>query len=82
MNVKAAKQKRAKPAIRYAPEDLAARDAAADDAAVDAYVARNKDALNASIKKAHAEFERGEHFTLDQVSADIAAQRQRRTRKA
>jgi hypothetical protein len=54
------------------------RDPEADEAAMDTYIARNKDALNASIDKATAEYARGEYFSLDQVMADIRAQQQRR----
>ncbi len=61
--------------FRYEPEDLEPRDSAADKAAVDAYIERNKDAINVSIDKAHAEFERGEYLTLDQVKANIDARR-------
>ena len=64
--------------FRYEPEDLEPRDHAADVAAMDAFLVRNKDTINASIEKDNAEFERGEYFTLDQVMADIGAQRQRR----
>lgn len=79
MDIKAAKAKKlAKPLARYTSEDLAPRDAAADDAALDSYLLRNKDPLNASIEKAHLEFEQGEYFTLDQVVADVSAQQQRR----
>jgi hypothetical protein len=70
-----------KDAFRYEPEDLEPRDHAADLAAMDAFLLRNKDALNASIEKAHAEFERGEYFTLEQVRANLAAQRQHRRAK-
>jgi predicted transcriptional regulator len=66
------------PLPRYAAEDLAPRDPVADEAASDAYLQRNRDALNASIEKAHAEFERGKYFTLDQVMADVNANRQRK----
>jgi len=66
--------------MRYTPEDLEPRDAAADEAAMDAYLRRNKDALNASAERAMAEFERGETFTLDQVMSGVRAQRLRRKR--
>ena len=83
MSTKTAKTKPAKSAFRYAPEDVEPRDRKADDAFADAYTKRNKDALNASIEEAHAAFERGDYFTLDQAIADVQAQRQRRrTRKA
>jgi hypothetical protein len=35
-------------------------------------------AINASLAEDHAEFERGEYFTLEQVIEDIESQRQRR----
>jgi predicted transcriptional regulator len=78
MSTKIAKAKEAKSGLRYAPEDLVPRNVVADETALDAYLKRNKDALNASIERAHAEFERGEYFTLDQVMADVRVQRKRR----
>jgi len=78
MSTKTAKPKRIASGLRYTPEDLAPRNMVADEAAVDSFLERNKDALNASIEKAHAEFERGTFFTLDQAMADVRAQRQRR----
>lgn len=61
------------PKALYTEEDLAPRDAAADEAALDAWLERNKDALNASFDKAKAEYERGEYFTHEQVWAEIKA---------
>jgi len=69
------------PKALYTKEDLEPRDAAADEAALDAFLKRNKDAINASIDKARAEYERGEYFTHEQVWADIKAQRARRNRQ-
>jgi predicted transcriptional regulator len=69
MSTKTAKPKRTASGLHYMAED---------EAAVDSFLERNKDALNASIEKAHAEFERGVFFTLDQAMADVGAQRQRR----
>jgi predicted transcriptional regulator len=80
MNTKTAKAKQS--VTRYAPEDLESRDAIADEAALDTFLRRNKDAINASIEKAHEEFERGEYFTLDEVMADLKAQRAVRKRKS
>lgn len=82
MSSKSAKAKPRKSGFRYAPEDLAPRDLAADEALLDAFIKSNKDALNASVEKARAQIMRGEYFTRDQVIADLKAQRQRRrTRK-
>jgi hypothetical protein len=78
MSTKTAKPKRVTPGLHYKPEDLAPRDMAADQAAVDNFLERNKDALNASIENAHAEFEHGTFFTLDQAMANVRAQGQRR----
>jgi hypothetical protein len=60
--------------FRYRPEDLEPR----DDAAIGSFLERNKPALDASIDKAHAEFERGEYLTLDQVMANLGAARRKR----
>jgi len=73
MNTKTAKP----PKALYTEEDLAPRDHAADEAALDAWIERNKDALNASIDKARAEFERGHYFTHEQVWAEVSARLKR-----
>ena len=73
-----AKTKPAKSGFRYAQEDLAPRDVAADEALVNAFIKQNKDALNASIKTARGQIARGDYFTRDQVMADLKAQRRRR----
>lgn len=78
MSTRTAKAKPRKSGFRYAPEDLTPRDLAADEAFLDAFIKRNKDALEASIAKARAQIMRGEYFTRDQVMSDIKAQRQRR----
>lgn len=77
MGTKSAKAKSKKPGFRYTPEDLAPRDRSADETLVDAYTARNKEALNESIGSAHDAFERGEYFTLDQAMADLPRRGQR-----
>jgi predicted transcriptional regulator len=78
MSARTAKGKPKKIRFRYEREDLTPRDLVADEALVDAYVERNKDALNASIRKARGQLARGEYLTHDQVMADLKAQRQRR----
>jgi hypothetical protein len=78
MSIKTAKVGQRKARFHYEPEDLAPRDLAADEALVDAYIERNKDTLNASIRKARGQIARGKYFTRDQVMADLKAQRQRR----
>lgn len=69
---------RATETFRYEPEDMESRDRSADEAAVDGFIERNRDALNASIEKARVEFERGEYLTLDQVRANLTARRRLR----
>jgi hypothetical protein len=64
--------------FRHEPADLRPRDGAAEDAFADDFVARNKDAINRSIRQARDPFDRGEHFTQEQVSAAVKAQRRRR----
>jgi hypothetical protein len=64
--------------LRDEPEDLAPRNQAEDEVWLDAYLRRNMHAINASLAEDHAEFERGEYFTLEQVIEDIESQRQRR----
>jgi hypothetical protein len=78
MSTRTAKSKQRKAGFRYEREDLAPRDLVADEAFVDSYVERNKDALNASIKKARGQIAHGEYFTHDQVMANLKAQRRRR----
>jgi predicted transcriptional regulator len=77
MDTKSAKAKQ-----RYRPEDLEPRDPAADEAALNAWLLRNKDALNASARKAWKEFQRGEFFTHEEVMRDLKIQlRRRRARR-
>jgi antitoxin ParD1/3/4 len=71
-----------KPKFRYLPEDLESRDPVADEAAVDAWVKRNKGALNESIRQADEEFARGEYYTLDEVMAELKARRAARQIKS
>jgi hypothetical protein len=65
-------------AFRYEQEDLVPRDESAEIAELERLLERNKDKVAASLAQARAEFDRGEYFTLDQVIADVDAQRQRR----
>ncbi len=39
----------------------------------DAWIARNKDALNASIREAQAQIARGEYYTLEETMARVRA---------
>jgi hypothetical protein len=64
--------------FQYEPEDLRPRDDTAEQAELEAYLERNKGALGASIEQARAELARGEYYTLEQVIADVEAERQRR----
>jgi hypothetical protein len=64
--------------FRYEPEDLQPSDDTDEQAELEAYLERNQDALAASIEQARVELERSEYYTLDQVVADVDAQRQRR----
>jgi predicted transcriptional regulator len=66
------------PKALYTKEDLEPRDVAADEAALDAWLERNKDAINASADKAREEFERGEYYTHEEVWAEIWARLARR----
>jgi len=70
-----------KTKFRYEPEDLEPRDQAAEEAALDAWIARNKDALIESIKESDAEEARGEGYTWDEVMAAIEARRKERRAK-
>ena len=78
MNTKTTKPAPTKSGFRYTEEDLAPRDFAAEEAAMDAYIERNKDAINASIDLAREQHARGEYFTHEQVFADLEAQTLRR----
>jgi hypothetical protein len=53
----------------------------AEEAEMDAWLLRNKDALNASIRKSREQFARGEFYTQEQVDAELAARRHRRLSK-
>jgi hypothetical protein len=77
-------KKAAKPKpipFRYEPADLKPRDHAADDAFVDAFIARNREALIESIEETDRQFERGEVHTLDEVMVELAKRRSRRSRQ-
>lgn len=76
--IKNKSQDNSQPAVRYADEDLTPRDSAADDVAIDAYIKRNKSALDASIAKAKSEFEHGDYFGFDEVGSEIAEQKRSR----
>jgi hypothetical protein len=71
VTVMSAKAKKLTDSFRYQPENLEHPDPAVAEASLDAYLLRNKDAINASIEQDHAEFESREYFTLEQVMADI-----------
>ena len=49
----------------------------------DAYLWRNRDAINESIRKSEEEYARGHFYTLEEVMAEIKARaRRRQARKA
>ncbi len=50
-----------------------------ETAELDAWIDRNKDALNASIRRAREDFARGESYTLEDVMAEIRERRRLRT---
>ncbi|MEJ0025861.1 MAG: hypothetical protein WDN01_07530 [Rhizomicrobium sp.] len=50
-----------------------------ETAELDAWIERNKDALNASIRRAREDFARGESYTLEDVMAEIRERRRLRT---
>ena len=78
MSAKTTQQKSGIAPFRYDPADLVLPDTAADEAALAAFLERNGSALKASAERAQGEFERGACRTLDQMMADVEAQRQRR----
>ena len=78
MSVKTTEPKPAVQGFRYTEEDLAPRDLAADEAAMDAFLERNKDAINAGVKLADEQFARGEYFTEAEVFAYLEAEALRR----
>ena len=52
-----------------------------EEAAEDAWIKRNKDALNASIREAREQFALGEYYTLEEVEAHLDADRLERLKK-
>ncbi len=64
--------------FRYEPEDIEQRDESAETADVEQKLEQHSVAVAAKLQQARAEFARGEYFTLEQVTADIDAQRLRR----
>ncbi|MEI9992108.1 MAG: hypothetical protein WDM86_18980 [Rhizomicrobium sp.] len=49
-----------------------------EEAELDAWIERNKDALNASFRKADAEYARGHYYTLEEVLAHLESDRRAR----
>ena len=78
MSAKTTPRKSDTAPFQYEPADLVLPDMAADEAALAAFLERNGSALKASAERARGEFERGACCTLDQMMADIEAQKQRR----
>jgi hypothetical protein len=78
MSAKTTQQKSGTDPFRYEPADLVPPDTAADEAALAGFLERNGSALKASAERARGEFEQGACRTLDQIMADVEAQRQRR----
>jgi hypothetical protein len=70
---KAVKSSPAAKVFRYEPADMKPRDHAADNAFIDAFIARNRDALIESIEETDRQFERGEVHTLDEAMAELKA---------
>jgi hypothetical protein len=66
--------------FRYDAADLKPRDPATDDVIVDAFIARNRDALVESLAETERQFERGDVHTLDDAMAELEARRKRRLR--
>jgi hypothetical protein len=56
-------------------------DEAFTEAELDAWIERNKDALNASIEKAHQEYLRGEYYTIEETMARVMAAIERAAKK-
>ena len=81
MRKKGTRSKSVRREFRYSAEDLEPKDAAADDAFIDAFIERNREALNESLAAIEKSFERGEVHTLKEVMAEIAMQRKRRRAK-
>ncbi len=54
----------------------------AEEAEMDAFLFRNRDEINASIRKAREEFARGDFYTLDEVMAHLEADRIARARRS
>jgi hypothetical protein len=78
MNTKTTEPKTTSQSFQYTKEDLAPCDFVTEEAFMDAFLERNKEAINASIKLSRKQFARGEYFTEAQVLADLEAQFLRR----
>ena len=74
-----------KPALRYAPEDLAPRDIAGDEKFANDFIARNRDAINADLKTARASIKKGKgkrYRSSEDLVVDIMGKVRRPSRKA
>ncbi|HEY1630975.1 MAG TPA: hypothetical protein VGF56_06645 [Rhizomicrobium sp.] len=64
------------PGFQETDEDIELRDTPPTEAeweALDAWIFRNKDALNASIQRSREQFARGEYHSMEEVMAEALA---------
>jgi hypothetical protein len=70
------------PDVEYRQDQDIPIPTAEEEAALESWLYRNRDAINARIDQSDREFARGEFFTQEEVMAKIKAQiEQRRLRK-
>jgi predicted transcriptional regulator len=65
----------------YRTEDLEPRDLPAEIAAEDAFIERNRDAINDALAEGYKDVEKGRTLTLDEVRAELERRQQARARK-
>jgi predicted transcriptional regulator len=81
MDTKTPKEKRRTKLFPYEAEDLEPRNVQDELASEDAFIERNRDAINAALKEGYDDIERGHVHTAAQVASDLAKQRRARRRK-
>ena len=82
MDTKTPKQKPGTKLFPYKAEDLEPRNVPDEVASEDAFIERNRDAINAALQEGYDDIERGDIRTMEQVAAGLAKPRRTRARKS
>jgi predicted transcriptional regulator len=80
MDTKTPKQKRGTSLFPYRAEDLEPRNLPDEVASEDAFIERNRDAINAVLEEGYKDIERGDVRTMEEVAAELRRRRRSRSR--